>query len=150
MSRSIPKLEKSTQCKNFKPSRVKLFLNGRNAHTKHNKHRKVFPSLRNIAYDINEVSSLDLAHADKLAKLNKDLRYFSLRLTVSHVIQVGPLKSKYAITTADAFKRMIKSNRIKKVLGEAGTMWVRFSEPFVRKMKLKVIKFSTRKNWHLQ
>ena len=55
---SVKTLQKST---NLKLSKVKLFLKGQNAHTKYKKHRKRFPTLKVIAYDINEIWSLDLA-----------------------------------------------------------------------------------------
>ena len=61
---SIKNLQKSTK---LKPSKVKLFLERKNAHTKHKKYRKRFPTLKVIAYDINEIWSLDLACVDKLA-----------------------------------------------------------------------------------
>ena len=69
---SIKNLQKSTK---LKPSEVKLFLEGKNAHTKYKKYRKRFPTLKVIAYDINEIWSLDLAYVDKLAKENKDVKY---------------------------------------------------------------------------
>ena len=64
---SIKKLQK---VRNLKPSKLKLFLEGKNAHTKHKKYRKRFPTLKVIAYDINEIWLLDLAYVDKLAKDN--------------------------------------------------------------------------------
>ena len=94
---------------------MKLFLEGKNAHTKHKKYRKRFPTLNVIAYDINEIWSLDLAYVDKLAKENKDVKYLLVAVDcLSRYLRVEPLKSKYATTTADAFKKMIKNKRPKK------------------------------------
>ena len=59
---SVKDLQKSTK---LKPSKGKLFLEGKNAHTKHKKYRKMFPTLKVIAYDINKIWSLDLAYVDK-------------------------------------------------------------------------------------
>ena len=55
---SIKNLQKSTK---LKPSIMNLFLEGKKAHTKHKKYRKRFPTLKVIAYDINEIWSLGLA-----------------------------------------------------------------------------------------
>ena len=46
---SIKILQKSTK---LKPSKVKLFLESKTAHTKHMKYRKRFPTQKVIAYDI--------------------------------------------------------------------------------------------------
>ena len=45
---SIKNLQKSTK---LKPSKVKLFLEGKNTHTEHKKYRKSFPTLKVIAYE---------------------------------------------------------------------------------------------------
>ena len=116
---SVKNLQKSTK---LKPSNVKLFLEGKNAHTKHKKYRKRIRTLKVIAYDINEIWSLDLAYVDKLAKENKDVKYLLVAVgCLSRYLRVEPLKSKYATTTADAFKKMIKYKRPKKVWVDAGT-----------------------------
>ena len=98
---------------------MKLFLESKNAHTKHKKYRKhrkyrKFLTLKVIAYDINEIWLLDLAYVGKLAKENKDVKYFLVAVDCfSRYLRVEPLKSKYAATTADAFKKMMKSKRPK-------------------------------------
>ena len=109
---SIKNLHKSPK---LKPSKVKLFLEGKNAHTKYKKYRNRFPTLKVIAYDINEIWSLDLVYVDKLAKEIKDVKYLLIAVDcLSRYLQVEPLKSKYATTNADAFKKMTKSKRPKK------------------------------------
>ena len=55
---------------------MKLFLEGKTAHTRHNKHRKRFPTLKVIANDINKIWSPDLAYVDKLAKENKNEHFY--------------------------------------------------------------------------
>ena len=116
---SIKNLQKKTK---LKPSKVKLFLEGKNAHTKHKIYRKRFPTLKVIAYDINEICSLDLAYMDKLAKENKDVKYLLAAVDfLSLYLRFEPLKPKYATTTADAFKKMIKNKQPKKVWVDAGT-----------------------------
>ena len=85
---SIKNLQKNTK---LKSSKVKLFLEGKNTHTKHKKHRKRFPTLKVIAYDINEIWSLDLANVDKLAKENKDVEYLLVAVDcLSRYLRVEP------------------------------------------------------------
>ena len=46
----------------------------------------------------------------KLAKKNKVIKYL---LVVVDILHVEPLKSKYATTTANEFKKMIKTSDLK-------------------------------------
>ena len=79
-------------------------------------------TLKVIAYDINEIWSLDLAYVDKWAKENKDVKNLLVAVDcLSRYLRVEPLKSKFATTTEDAFKKMIKNKRPKKVWVDAGT-----------------------------
>ena len=120
---------------------MKLFLEGKNSHTKHKKYRKRFPTLKVIAYNINEIWSLDLAYVDKLAKENKDERYLLVAVDcLSRYLRVEPLKSKYATTTADAFKKMIKSKRPKNVWVDAGTEFKGSFSTLCQKNEIEVYK----------
>ena len=65
---SVNNIQKS---KNLNPRLVKLFHKAKNAHAKHYKYRKKIPTLKNIACDINEIYSLDLAFMDKLKRRTK-------------------------------------------------------------------------------
>ena len=68
-----------------------------------------------IAYDINEIWSLDVAYVDKLAKENTDVICLLIAVDcLSRYLRVKPLISKYATTTADAFKKILKNKRPKK------------------------------------
>ena len=127
---------------------MKLFLEGKNAHTKHKKYRKRFPSLKVIAYDINEIWSLDLAYMDKLAKENKDVKYLLIAVDcLSRYLRVAPLKSKYATTTADAFRKMIKNRQPKKLWVDAGTEFKGSFSNLCRKKDIEVYKtFSEKKS----
>ena len=120
---------------------MKFFLEGKNAHTKHKKYRKKIQSLKVIAYDINEIWSLDLAHGDKLAKENKDVNYFLVAVDcLSRYLRVEPLKSKNATTTTSAFKKTIKNKRPKEVWVDAGTEFLgALLALSVREIKLKFI-----------
>ena len=89
--------------------------------TKYKGFRKKFARLKVIAYDINEIWSLDLAHVDKLSKQNAGIKYLLIAVDcLSRFLGVEPLKSKYATTTAEAFKQMIKHKQPKKVWVDAG------------------------------
>ena len=127
---------------------MKLFLEGKNAHTKHKKYRKKFPTLKVIAYDVNEIWSLDLAHVDKLAKENKEAKYLLVAVDcLSRYLRVEPLKSKYATTTADAFKKMIRNKRPKKVWVDAGTEFKGSFSTLCQKNEIEVYKtFSEKKS----
>ena len=99
-----------------------MLLEGKNAHTKHKKYRKRFSTLKAIAYDINEIWSLELAYVDKFAKENKDVKYLLVAVDcLSRYLRVEHLKSKYATTTADAFKKMIKNKQPINVWVDAST-----------------------------
>ena len=58
------KIYKNTK---LQPRKVKQFLETKNAHTKYKGFRKSFARLKVIAYDLDEIWSLDLAHVDKLS-----------------------------------------------------------------------------------
>ena len=104
----VENLQKNTK---LQPHKVKQFLETKNAHTKYKGFRKSFARLKVIAYDLDEIWSLDLAHVDKLSKQNAGIKYLLIAVDcLSRYLRVEPLKSKYATTTAEAFKRMIKHN----------------------------------------
>ena len=142
---SIKNLQKSPK---LKPSKVKFFLEGKIAHTKHKKYRKRFPTLKIIAYDINEIWSLDLAYVNKLAKENNDVKYLLVAVDcLSRYLRAEPLKSKYATTTADAFKKTIKSKRPKKVWIDAGTEFKGSFSALCQKNEIEVYRtFSEKKS----
>ena len=103
---SVKTLQKSTK---LKPSKIKLFLHGKNNQIKHKIYRKRFPTLKVIAYDINEIWSQELAYLDRLAKENKDVKYLLVAVDcLSRYLRIEPSKSKCATTTADAFKKIMK------------------------------------------
>ena len=144
----IKNLEKSTK---LKPRKMKLFLEGKNAHTKHKNYRKRFPTLKVIAYDINEIWSLDLAYVDKLAKENKDVKYLLVAVDcLSRYLRVEPLKSKYATTTADAFKKMSKNKQHKKVCVDSGTEFKGSLSTLCQEKDIEVYKTFSKKSQHLR
>ena len=61
---------------------VKAFLHGKNAHTKYWQFRRKFPRLKVIAYDIDEIWSIDVAYVDKLAQYNNGVKYLLVAVDV--------------------------------------------------------------------
>ena len=99
-------LQKSTK---MKPNRVKLLLEGKIFNTEHKKYRTKVPGMKVIVCDIYEIWSLDLAYVDRLTKKKKVVKYLLVAVDwLSRYLLFERLKSKYATTTADAFKKMIK------------------------------------------
>ena len=65
---------------------------------------------------------IKFGHVDKLSKQNAGIKYLLIAVDcLSRFLRVEPLKSKYATTTAEAFKQMIKQKQPKKVWVDAGT-----------------------------
>ena len=59
---------------------------------------------------------------DKLSKENAGIKYLLIAVDcLSRFLRVEPLKLKYATTTVEAFKQMIKQKQPKKVWVDAGT-----------------------------
>ena len=140
---SVTNLQRIT---NLKLNKVKLFLEGKNAHTQHKNYRKNIPILKVIAYDINEIWSLDFAHVDKLAKENRDVKFLLVAVDcLSRYLRVEPLKSKYATTTADAFKKMIRNKRPKKLWVDAGTEFKGSFSTLCQKNEIEVYKTFSKK-----
>ena len=61
---SVSNLAKASRLSRQK---VEKFLQTKNYHTKYRQYRRRFPRLKNIAYDINEIWSIDVAYVDELA-----------------------------------------------------------------------------------
>ena len=64
---------------------------------------------------------MDLAHVDKLAKYNRNIKYLLVAVDcLSRYLRVEPLKTKYATKTAEAFQKMIKIKQPEKVWVDDG------------------------------
>ena len=110
---SVNNLIKAT---NLSRKKVKQFLHTEPAYTKNRTVIRKTPRLKVIVYKIDEIWSLDLAFVDKLAQCNHDVKYLLVAVDcMSRYLRVQPLKSKYASTTAEAFKLMITTKQPKKV-----------------------------------
>ena len=85
---------------------------------------------------------------DKLAKDIKVVKYLLVAVDcLSPYLRVEPLNSKYATTTADAFKNMIKNKQPKKVWVDAGTEFKGSFSTLFQKKDIEVYKtFSEKKS----
>ena len=116
---SIDNLQKATKLPRKK---IENFLHTRNAHTKYRQVRRNFPRLKVIAYDINEIWSIDVAYVDKLAKYNNGVKYLLVAVDVlSRYLRVSPMRSKSAEETARTFRKMIQKQKPQKVWTDKGT-----------------------------
>ena len=68
--------------------KVLSYLETKTSFTKYRSIRLKFPRLKVFVKDINEIWSLDLAHVDKLAKYNRNIKYLLVRLIVCQDIFV--------------------------------------------------------------
>ena len=101
--------------------KVQPYLETKPSFTKYRSIRLKFPRLKVFVKDINEIWSLDLAHVDKLAKYNRNIKYLLVAVDcLSRYLRVEPLKTKYATETAEAFQKMIKIKQPEKVWVDDG------------------------------
>ena len=76
-------------------TKVKMYLETKPSFTKYRAQRLNFPRLKVIVNDLNGIWSLDLAHVDKLAKYNRDVKYLLVAVDcLSRYLRVEPLKTK--------------------------------------------------------
>ena len=102
-------------------AKVRSYLETKPSITKHRSMRLRFPRLIVIVKDINDIWSLDLAHVDKLAQHNRDVKYLLVAVDcLSRYLRVNPMKTKYAPDAAQAFKKMIKNKQSLKVWVDDG------------------------------
>ena len=102
--------------------KVQSYLETKPSFTRYRSIRLKFPRLKVFAKDINEIWSLDLAHVDKLAKHNRNIKYLLVAFDcLSRYLRVEPWKTKYATEAAEAFKKMIKNKQPEKVWVDDGT-----------------------------
>ena len=106
--------------------KVESFSQSQNSHTKYRQYRRRFPRLKVIAYDINEIWSIDLAYVDKLAKYNNGFKYLLVAVDVlSRKLIVQPMRTKGTEETAKTFGRMITKTKLLKVWSDKRTEFER-------------------------
>ena len=109
--------------------KVKTYLETKPSFTKYRAQRLNFPRLKVIVNDLNEIWSLDLAHVDKLAKYNRDVKFLLVAVDcLSRYLRIYVLnrwKQKNSTETAKAFRNMIKHKQPQKVWVDDGTEFLR-------------------------
>ena len=114
-------MEVQSDCK-LPMTKVKIHLETKPSFRKYPAKRLNFPRIKVIVNDVNEIWSLHLAHVDKLAKYNRDVKYLLVAIDcLSRYLLVEPLKTKYATKTAKAFQNMIKHKQPQKFWVDDGT-----------------------------
>ena len=127
------------------------FLQGKNAHTKYRQFPRRFPRLKVIAFDINEIWSIDVAYVDKLAKYNHGVKYLLVAVDVlSRKLRVQPMRSKSASETAKSFARMIIDKKPKK-FGKIKELSLKeLSKSFVKRTASRLTQLTVKQNLRLQ
>ena len=102
-------------------AKVQSYLQTKPSFTKYRSIRLKFPRLKVFVKDINEIWSLDLAHVDKLAKFNRNIKYLLVAVDcLSRYSRVETLKTKCATETTEAFQKMIKNKQPEKLWVDDG------------------------------
>ena len=92
-----------------------------NSHTKDEQYGRRLPRLENIAYDINEMSSIDLADEGTLAEYSNGVKYLSVAVDVlSRKLSFQPVRIKGAEETAKTFDCRITKNNPLRVSSDEG------------------------------
>ena len=78
----VSNLQKASSLSRMK---VETFLQRKNSHAEYRQYRRRFPRLKVIAYDINEIWSIDSAYVDQLAKKTRVLKSFLPLLMYCHI-----------------------------------------------------------------
>ena len=113
--------------------KVKEFLHGNNAYTQYHIAYKKFKRLNIVAKSVDEIWCMDLAQVDKLSSQNDDVNYLLVSVDVlSRFVRVQTQKNKEAITTKNAFMKMMEVAHVqpkfvwvdegKEFLGAFGTL----------------------------
>ena len=102
-------------------AKIDAFLQHKDAHTKYRQIQRKVPRLKVIAYEINEIWSIEVAYVDKLAKYNNGVKYLLVAVDVlSRFLRVVPMRSKSA-DAAKAFEKMIEKVQPQKLWSDKGT-----------------------------
>ena len=87
---------------------IETFLQSKNSHTKYRHYRRRFPRLKVVAYDINDIWSMDLVYVDKLATYKNGVKDLVVAAdALLREIRVQPMGTEGAEATAKTFGRMI-------------------------------------------
>ena len=129
-------------------AKIRSYLETKPSLTKYRSTCLKFPRLRVIVKDINEFWSLDLAHVDKLANYNRDVKYLSVAVDcLSRYLRQEPMKTKYATEAAQEFKKMIMLKQPLKVWVDDGKEFLGAFESLCEKRRIHLYSnFSEKKS----
>ena len=92
--------------------KVETFHENKNAHTKYQQARQKFSRLKTIAYDINQIWSIDVAFVDKLARYNNGVKFLFVAVAViSCYLRVSLTRTKSSKETAKTIQRNLRKEK---------------------------------------
>ena len=116
---------------------VKQYLSTSATYTKFRQARRNFKRLTVLTYRLNEIWSLDLADKQSIASSNGGIRYLLVAVdTLSRYLRVEAMRNKNAITTKQAFLRMITKVIPERVWTDDGTEFLGEFATFCKKKQI--------------
>ena len=109
--------------------------------------RVAISNVKVLTYRLNEIWSLDLADMQSIASRNGGFRYLLVAVdTLSRYLRVEAMRNKNAITTKQAFLRMIKKVVPEQVWTDDGTEFLGEFATFCKKKQFVLYKTHNEKN----
>ena len=106
---SIQNLSKTS---GLSKKKVEKFLQTKTSYTKFGPPIRFFRKFQAFSNYINEIWCMDLAFVEKLASQNNRVKYFLVAVdTFSRFVRVQTMKTKYAKSTLQAFRKMISRKK---------------------------------------
>ena len=131
--------------------KVKTYLKTKPSFKKYHPIYLQLPRIKVIIRDISEIWSVDLAYKDKQANYNRNVKCLLVAVDcLSRYLRAEPLKTKYAMETVLAFKKMIKNKQPQKVWVEYGTEFLEAFKTFCDKRGVHIYSTFSEKNLHSQ
>ena len=116
---------------------VRQYLSTSATYTKFRQGRRNFKLLKVLTYRLNEIWSLDLADMQSIASRNGGIRYLLVADdTLSRYLRVEAMQNKNAITTKQAFLRMITKMIPERVWTDDGTEFLGEFATFCKKKQI--------------
>ena len=104
------------------PKQIKRFLQKKDAYSLHLPRKRNFPRKRVIVSGINHLWQIDLVDMGSLEKENDGFKWIFTCIDVfSKKAQAIALKNKNQTTTSEAFSKMIKNLKVRRVQADKGT-----------------------------
>ena len=116
---------------------VQQYLSTSATYTKFRQARRNFKRLKVLTYRLNEIWSLDLADMQSIASRNGGFRYLLVAVdTLSRYFRVETMRNKDAVTTKQAFLRMITNVVPERVWTDGGTEFLGEFATFCKKKQI--------------